>query len=90
MVSRAQSPRHGAEKVESAMGRRQVTYLYVTQLLTLLLTFMFFRLYHEARKIVGAEMQVITYQSWLPAILGKQGMDMLGKYQGCVRQLVYL
>ncbi len=41
-----------------------------------------FRLYHEARKIVGAEMQVITFEHWLPSILGKEGMKMLGKYKG--------
>ncbi len=40
------------------------------------------RLYQEARKIVGAEMQMITYQHWLPLILGPEGMRMLGRYQG--------
>jgi peroxidase len=29
-------------------------------------------IFHEARKIVGAEMQVITYEQWLPKILGPQ------------------
>ncbi|VDN99865.1 unnamed protein product [Rodentolepis nana] len=36
------------------------------------------RLYHEARKIVGALMQSITYRSWLPKILGPRGMEMMG------------
>ncbi|KAM7536980.1 hypothetical protein Aperf_G00000078094 [Anoplocephala perfoliata] len=36
------------------------------------------RLYQEARKIVGALMQSITYRSWLPRILGPRGMEMMG------------
>ncbi|XP_012884323.1 PREDICTED: peroxidasin homolog [Dipodomys ordii] len=39
-------------------------------------------IYHEARKIVGAEMQHITYQHWLPKVLGAVGMKMLGAYRG--------
>lgn len=39
-------------------------------------------LYHEARKIVGAAMQHITYAHWLPFVLGPEGMEMLGKYNG--------
>lgn len=38
--------------------------------------------YYEARKIVGAEMQHITYKYWLPIILGPEGMEMLGEYRG--------
>lgn len=38
--------------------------------------------FHEARKVVGAEMQHITYAHWLKHILGPQGMEMLGEYKG--------
>lgn len=37
--------------------------------------------YHEARKIVGAIMQHITYKHWLPFIIGPKGMDILGEYK---------
>ncbi|KAE8749096.1 hypothetical protein FOCC_FOCC004265, partial [Frankliniella occidentalis] len=39
-------------------------------------------LYHEARKIVGAEVQHITFKHWLPTVLGAKGMAMMGDYQG--------
>ncbi|XP_008185071.1 LOW QUALITY PROTEIN: peroxidasin [Acyrthosiphon pisum] len=39
-------------------------------------------LFHEARKIVGAELQHITFKHWMPYVLGPKGMDMLGQYQG--------
>ena len=40
------------------------------------------RLYEETRKIVGAEMQVITFKQWLPLILGQDGMKKIGSYLG--------
>ena len=41
------------------------------------------RIYQEARKIVGAIAQVITFQEYLPEILGRENLDcLLGNYTG--------
>ncbi|ESO94460.1 hypothetical protein LOTGIDRAFT_161152 [Lottia gigantea] len=40
------------------------------------------KLYHETRKILGAVLQHITYDNWLPKILGEKGMAMMGEYNG--------
>lgn len=39
-------------------------------------------LYYEARRILIAEMQHITYEHWLPLIIGKKGMRIIGTYIG--------
>uniref|UniRef100_A0A8C5HXK5 Ig-like domain-containing protein n=1 Tax=Gouania willdenowi TaxID=441366 RepID=A0A8C5HXK5_GOUWI len=39
-------------------------------------------IYHEARKIIGAQMQHITYSHWLPKIFGEPGIKMMGSYTG--------
>lgn len=38
-------------------------------------------LYQEARKMVGAAMQHITYKHWLPFVIGEEGMRILGEYK---------
>lgn len=38
-------------------------------------------LYHEARKIVGAAIQHITYKQWLKFVVGTHGIEELGEYK---------
>jgi peroxidase len=40
------------------------------------------KIYQESRKIVGAIMQHITYEQWLPLIIGIEGMNALRKESG--------
>jgi len=38
--------------------------------------------FQEARKIIGAQMQHVTYDHWLPHVIGEKGMEELGTYHG--------
>lgn len=38
--------------------------------------------FQETRKIVIAQLQLITFEHWLPKVLGPHGMDMVGRYDG--------
>lgn len=40
------------------------------------------QIYQESRKIVGSMMQHITFKQWLPRIVGKEGMELMGEYKG--------
>ncbi|CAH0578009.1 unnamed protein product [Chrysodeixis includens] len=39
------------------------------------------KVFQEARKIVGAQIQYITFEHWLPIVLGNEGHKQLGEYK---------
>ena len=39
-------------------------------------------IYQESRKIIGALHQIISYDHWLPKIVGTKGIELLGDYNG--------
>lgn len=45
------------------------------------------QVYQETRKIIEAQLQIITYKHWLPYIIGDEGMNMLGPYKGYRRSV---
>ncbi|CAF1371927.1 unnamed protein product [Adineta steineri] len=45
------------------------------------------QVYQETRKIIEAQLQIITYKHWLPYIVGDEGMNMLGTYRGYRRSV---
>lgn len=40
------------------------------------------QIFQTSRKIVGAQMQIISFEHWLPHVIGKEGMRLLGDYHG--------
>ena len=44
-------------------------------------------IYYETRKIIGAMMQKITYDEYLPKVIGADGMAMMGEYTGYKKNL---
>ena len=45
------------------------------------------QVYQETKKIIEAQLQIITYKHWLPFIVGDEGMNMLGPYKGYRRMI---